>query len=70
MCRGFAERALDVLWQDQPLDHLLRCLPQDLLVIETNEKKDDIENSDLADEEDEEFHPNQKMVRGPLNNPD
>ncbi|KAJ7856884.1 hypothetical protein B0H13DRAFT_2576261 [Mycena leptocephala] len=30
-CRGFAERALDVLWQDQPLDHLLRCLPQDLL---------------------------------------
>ncbi|KAJ7898053.1 hypothetical protein B0H13DRAFT_2196483 [Mycena leptocephala] len=60
-CRGFAERALDVLWQDQPLDHLLRCLPQDLLVIETNEKKDDVENSDLADEEDEEFHPNQKM---------
>ncbi|KAJ7897770.1 hypothetical protein B0H13DRAFT_2196524 [Mycena leptocephala] len=60
-CRGFAERALDVLWQDQPLDHLLCCLPQDLLVIETNEKKDDVENSDLADEEDEEFHPNQKM---------
>ncbi|KAJ6603554.1 hypothetical protein DFH09DRAFT_899299 [Mycena vulgaris] len=55
-CRGFAERALDVLWQDQQLDHLLRCLPQDLLVIEVNEKKDDVENSDLADEEDEESH--------------
>ncbi|KAJ7913750.1 hypothetical protein B0H13DRAFT_2659512 [Mycena leptocephala] len=60
-CRGFAERALDILLQDQPLDHLLHCLPQDLLVIETNEKKDDVENSDLADEEDEEFYPNQKM---------
>ncbi|KAJ7159371.1 hypothetical protein C8R43DRAFT_882023 [Mycena crocata] len=33
-CRAFHDPALDVLWQEQTLDTLLRCLPADLLVEE------------------------------------
>ncbi|KAJ7141782.1 hypothetical protein C8R43DRAFT_1238415 [Mycena crocata] len=46
-CRAFHDPALDVLWQHQTLDNLLRCFPTDFVVIEEQAEYRSAKNSTM-----------------------